>query len=492
MATPQSSLIIKRYDGFGGNFVDSQYLGAAYETGKPHMLENTLTRIFSSRSKYFTSKLVTSLTGGKAGGSEVMIDTEIFRWRLQGAEYKCARQVENLESSNTVPGLNNTAFRIKLDLDYYAAPDVLLGMDNEYPLQIVDGPIADGTGFIYTVKIQGDNPSVYVPASMLEVGAEFSKAWTTVASEYNDEGGTQQYTNSFLLESQVGAFAQKLTITDKAWRDQGRLAVDFLHTDMSGKTSKISRFLPYAEALMWDELYQSIEAQLVYGKKQTQPGPNGYWKKTGPGLREQLKDGWTQYYSGALSISMMKDYLMDIFFTRTDETERKVTAVTGTLGSEMFHDALVAIANGYLTVDTNWIEKIPSNVDTPYLAYGAQFTRYRGPEGVVIDLNKNSMYDDRRYCKRTHPQYPNRPIDSARMTFLDFGTTKGSNNIRMLKVKDSFSHGYIPGTHTPTGPIKGGMGTAFKAGYDLWAQGTAGIVIIDPTLMGELIMETSE
>lgn len=280
MATPQSSLIIKHYDGFGGNFVDSQYLGAAYETGKPHMLENTLTRIFSARSRYFSGKLVTSLTGGRAGGSQE-IDTEIFRWKLQGAEYKCARQVENLESTNATPGINNSVFKIKLDLDYYAAPDVLFGEDNEYPLQIVEGPIADGTGFIYTVRIQGDNPAVYVPASLLEVGKEFNKVWTTVASEANDEGGTQQYPNSFLLESQVGAFAQKLTITDKAWRDSGRLAVDFMYTDYNGKSQKVSKFLPMAEAKMWDELYQNIEAQLVYGKKQTQPGPKGYWKKTG-------------------------------------------------------------------------------------------------------------------------------------------------------------------------------------------------------------------
>lgn len=488
MATPQSSLIIKHYDGFGGNFVDSQYLGASYATGKPAMLENTLTRVFSSRSRYFQSKLVTSMTGGKAGGTQE-IDTEIFRWKMQGAEYKCARLVENLESSNATPGINHTAFKIKLDLDYFAAPDVLFGEDNEYPLQIVEGPIADGTGFIYTVRIQGDNPGVYVPATLLEVGKEFNKVWTTVASEANDEGGTQQYPNSFMLESQVGAFAQKLTITDKAWRDSGRLAVEFMYTNYDGKTQKVTKFLPMAEAKMWDELYQNIEAQLVFGKKQTQPGPKGYWKKTGPGIREQLKDGWTQYYSGALSISMMKEYLMDIFFTRTDETQRQVTAVTGTLGSELFHDALVAIANGYLTVDTNWIEKIPSNVDTPYLAYGAQFTRYRGPEGVVINLSKNAMYDDRFYCKRMHPQYPNRPIDSARMTFLDFGSTGGKNNIRMLKVKDSFSWGYIPGTHTPTGPIKGGVGGAFTAGYDMWCQGTAGVVIVDPTLMGELIMD---
>lgn len=66
-----------------------------------------------------------------------------------------------------------------------------------------------------------------------------------------------------MLESQVGAFAQKFTVTDKAWRDQGRLSVDFLYTDpRTGKEQKVTKFLQMAEAKMYDELYQSIEAQL--------------------------------------------------------------------------------------------------------------------------------------------------------------------------------------------------------------------------------------
>lgn len=99
---------------------------------------------------------------------------------------------------------------------------------------------------------------------------------------------------------------------------------------------------------------------------------------TTPGIREQLKDSWVQYYNGPMTVNGLKDYLMDIFFTRKDETERNVVGTVGTLGSIMFHDALAAIANGFLTVDTNFIQKIPSNVETPHLAIGAQYTRYRG------------------------------------------------------------------------------------------------------------------
>lgn len=122
MANPQSSLIIKHWDSFGGNFIDSDYLAAAYETGKPHYLPGALMKIYSSGSQFFKVKPFLNLVGmGTNGGTEV--ETEIVRWRLQGAEYKCARVIENVESSNTTPGINNTQFRVKLDLDYYAYPD---------------------------------------------------------------------------------------------------------------------------------------------------------------------------------------------------------------------------------------------------------------------------------------------------------------------------------------------------------------------------------
>jgi len=488
MATPQSSLIIKQYEGFGGNFLDSDYLAAAYESGKPHILEGALMKIYSSQSRFFNIKPFMNMTSNKSGGP-VEIPTEMFQWTLQGAEYKAARVVENVDSANTTPGLNNGTFRVKLDLDYFHYPDVLFSEDNDLPLQIVEAPIPDGTGTIYTLRIQTDNPAVYLDPKNLYQGREFCKVWTSTPSEYNQWYGTQQVPNIFKLESQLGFFAQSITVTDKAYRDQGRLGVEFLYTDYNGTTSKVNKFLAMYEAKMLDELYRSMEVQLVYGKKSTTAGPGGYWQKTGPGIREQLKDSWVQYYGGALSVTLLQDYLMSVFFGREAEANRSVTAMTGTMGSILFHNALAAVANGFLTVDSHYIRSVPSPIETPYLAYGAQFTRYTGPQGIVVDLVLNPMYDDIMYCRRFHPQYPDMPIDSARMTFLDFGSAEGKNNISMLKVKDSFLYGWTEGTMSPMGPITNGRFGSLKNGYDVACQGSAGAVIRDVTRCGELIMD---
>lgn len=484
MATPQSSLIIKKlapYD--GGSFVDSEYLGAAYETGKPHVFQNMLTRIYASRSRFFGLKPLSLMT---AGSNKVMeIDTEIYRWYLQGADAQTARSIENVETSST-PGLNGSTFRIKLDVGYYQYPDVLFGEDNDLPLAIVDGPIADGTGFIYTVRIQSDNPTLFFPPALLASGREFNKVWTTVPSEANQWYGTMSAPNTFQLESQVGFFAQGIEVTDKALREDGRLQISFLSED----GSKVNKFIPYYEAKMQDELFRSIEAQLMYGKKSTQNGPAKYWQKTGPGLREQLKDSWVDYYTGPLTASMLQDFLMNVYFAREDEDNRDTVAMTGTLGSILFHNALVAVSNGFLTVDSHWIQKADNPAsDVPGLAFGAQFVEYRGPAGIIVRLTRNPMYDSELYSKRYHPQYPTMPIDSARLTFLDFGTSGGSDNIQMLRVKDSFTYGVVQGMVGPNGPNKSGNVSSLKHSYSVGIAGSAGLWIKDITRCGELILD---
>jgi hypothetical protein len=99
------------------------------------------------------------------------------------------------------------------------------------------------------------------------------------------------------------------------------------------------------------------------------------------------------------------------------------------------------------------------------------------------------MYDSTIYCKRFHPQYPDMPIDSARMTFLDFGTSGGQNNIAQLKVKDSFTYGVVPGMVGPNGPNKSGNVASLKHAYEVGMSGSAGIWIKDITKCGELVFD---
>lgn len=483
MTALSSQFKIKHYDGFGGSFVDSDYLAAAYDTGKPHVFENIFTQVYTAMSR-FSDKPLMGMT--KSAGNVLTIDDEIYRYYMQGAEEKDLTILENLEAGNAAPGVGSTTFRIKIDEDWVGAPEVLMTENNEYSVRIVDGPIPDGIGFIYEVRLSDDDEARFVPPALLEAGRRLTKGWTEIQSEFNSEFGGQYYSSSFMLECQVGAFAQEFSITDKALRQEGRIGIKLM--DKNGK--QLERFLPMAEMKMFDELEMSKEVALMYGRRSTKPGKDGYWIKTGPGLRQYLKDGHVQTYSGALTETMLKDYLMDIFFARNGEENRKVTLMTGTMGSIAFHELLAAEAKSFFTMDTNYIQRIGSS--PRHLSYGAQFTHYQGPEGIEVDLIKNPQYDNTKYCKRMHPTDTNKPIDSWRMTILDFSAPKGTSfgsNINYLEVKDTYSHGYVPGTVGPNGPIQGGMTVKKVAGYERWVQGTAGILVVDTSRTGELILD---
>jgi len=482
----QPRYVIKKYDGFGGSFVDSDHLASTYDAGKPHVFEGIIGKIFSAQNR-FANKPLMGMTQGVGNVKEV--DNEVYRWRLEGAEEKSLRIIENVEAGNATPGINGETFKIKLDEGWCKEPDVLLGEDTEYPVEIIGEPEFDGTGWVYLVRGQWDDPRTFFPVALLETGKEFVKAWTTTAQEFNDKFGTMQFGANFMLESQLSTFGQELVVTDRAYREQGRLGVPL---KVNGQM--VEKFIPVAELKMREELYMSMEYQMMHGKRTLkQSNDTKYVKRTGPGLREQLKDGHLLYHNGNLTVDTLKDYLLDIFFARKNKEQRKITIMTGTMGAIMFHDMMVAESDNTFTTAMHFVKSVS---ETPnHLKYGAQFTRYQGPEGIEVDLVLNPLYDDVKYSRRTHPDYPDRPIDSWRMTILDFGPA-GENesgnpegNIQMLKLKNFGRYGYVPGSVGPNGPVKGGATMSAKAGCQYFIEDSAGIWVKDTSRTGEIIYE---
>lgn len=55
MAKTPEQFVVLKYAGQGGNFYDSNYLGN-YDTGKPHVFQDTLIKIYSSSSRFTSNK----------------------------------------------------------------------------------------------------------------------------------------------------------------------------------------------------------------------------------------------------------------------------------------------------------------------------------------------------------------------------------------------------------------------------------------------------
>ncbi len=486
-----SHIQTRKYDAIGGKFFDSDMLVQAYDMGKPHVFDKLMGQLFSS-TDMFNGKPLLAMTMAK--GKMVEIDNEIYRWKLVGAQEKALRSTAVLDGITTgsTPGINQTTFRIALDEGWYSYPDVIEPEHDDYKIEILEGPYQNGNQYEYTVKLQTDNFAKFLPPDLLDVGREFTKVWTSVVSEFNQDFGTMQFGSSFELECQVGAFADEFTVTDKAIREDNRMiGLPVPYRDTDGKVKYSEKFMPVAQAKLEDQLYRDMEYQMWKGEKTTSIDPtNGRMKKTGPGIRQQLRDGWTQYYNGALTESMLYDYLDAIFFSRVSQGQRKITAMTGSMGAIAFHNLLATSASSFLTVDTNYIQRVKGTDQARHLSFGAQFVHYQGLNGIEVDLIINPLYDSALFCKRMHPIYTSKPIDSWRMTFLDFGESDGEDNISMLTVKDTRRYGYLEGTINYKGqPIKGGAIAHKVAGVEYITEGTAGLWIKDVSRCGELIFD---
>jgi len=491
----------------GGKFTDSDMLASTYNVyGKPHEFKNTVAQIFASKSRFFEAKPLLGAT--EASGKFEEIDNEIYRWYLEGSENCAARSVEKLVADGSKPGLNGEVFEIKLNEKWYSRSEVITGEDERYPLEIVEFVGFEGGGYVYKVKLASD-ANVAIPEHLFETGMEFTKVYNINNSELSRERGGQTYSERFRLESQIGMFGQEIMVTDKVFREDSRmggrntvkhdgdfLSVPFHYMEKStGKKKSTNKYMMMAQAKMYDELAMSKEYAMWLGQKYTSLDPNGYVKTMGPGLRQQIQDGWIQRYSGALTEKMLQDYLMDIFFSRLSQGERKVRVMTGTGGAIMFHDLLASAASSFLTVDSNFVQKTSNGPTSNNLKYGAQFTKYIGVEGVEVELWYNPLNDSSKYSKRKHPQYKDRPLDSYRYTFLDFGTSMADgmavDNVRMLKLKGYGGYGWQEGLIDHMGNVKQGtaVADAHLAGCLFFADDSAGINVVDTSRCGELILD---
>jgi hypothetical protein len=487
-------------------FVDSDMLASAYQSyGKPHEMGNKLTQLFASKSNFWEAKPLLGTTEGS--GKVEMIDNEVYRWYLEGSETCAVIVAEKLVEDGSRPGLNGEPFEIKFTQKRFSVSEVITGEDENYPLIVVEGPIYEGGMYKYVVKPASDTNFEY-PEYLLEAGREFTKAYNINNLELTRERGGQAYNERFRLQSQIGAFGQELMVTDRAMREDLRsganvapndgklLSIPFKWKDKkTGAVKTANKFMMMAEAKMHEELAASKEYALWLGHKYTTLDKNGYIKRMGPGVRQQMLDGWIHRYSGALTERMLQEYLMDIFFSRLSQGDRKVRSMTGTGGSFMFHDLLASSAASFLTVDSNYISKVNTRGFTNELRYGAQFTKYIGLEGIEVELWYNPLYDSTKFSKRRHPQYKDRPLDSYRMTFLDFGSATVNNipsdNIKMLKLKNYSGYGYEESLINRAGLVKQGevVSNSNFAGVKFYVDDTAGVNIVDPTRGGELILD---
>lgn len=480
MARLQNKKIVQAMP-WHANMTEMNHLGAAL-LARPDVFEGKMTKLFTT--ERYSENPLTAMLSGKA---EKTVNASEWEWAMRGASTRPLVVIENVEpSSNTTLGKFKTPFKIKLDEDWYIPGDVIHpgAADKRYQVRVQSQPQRQGNGYIYEVRLMSDDPAFFLPLQYVKPGTQWSKLFSQY-EEAAEQSGSTQYSLPVMLHSRLGRYRKKYKVTGDAANEV--LAVKI--ADNNGKLHDM--WIKYAEVEYWEQWYRELERGYWYSRSTDSVlGATGRPIYSGPGVQELLEDSHQHTYSH-LTTKLIEEYLMDIFYSRVKPGKaRKIKGFTGEYGMIQFHRAVQALEGKrgfFQVVDNMFIEKTQSPYHENALSAGYQYTKYKMANGAELELVHNPLYDDREINTEIDP-VTGYPMESQRITFLDFSGDSGESNIQLINKAKSFKSGYVSGLQNPYGPNQSGMMSHSGDYYEMHVQKQCGVQITDVGKCGELIL----
>jgi hypothetical protein len=480
MSLLQSNLVTKQMP-WHANMTEMNHLGAAL-IAKPAVFESKMNQLFTAH-RYSDNPLTSNLVGL---GKEETIGSTQWEWELKGANTRPLVIVENLEAGNNTPGKGKQNIKIKLDENWYQPGDIIFpGTSNKkYQCRIQEEIRKSGTGTIYTIRQMTDDPNAFLPPSLLSPGQQWGKLYSQY-EEAAEQSGSTQYSLPIDFTNRMGRYRKKYKVTGDASDEV--LAVKLQDANGNWHDS----WVKYAEVEYWQQWYRELERGFWYSRSTDSVlGANGRPIFSGPGLQEMLEDSHIHRYSH-LTAKLIEEYLMDIFYSRIKPgTKRKIKGFTGEYGMLIFHRAIQAWAEktGFIQIVQDLtMSKTSSPYNSNALQAGYQFTKYIMANGAELELVHNPLYDDREINFEIDP-LTGFPVESQRITFLDFSGEGQNSNVRIINKKNGYKLGYVAGLSNPYGPNDGKLMSHSGNYYEMHVEKQVGLHVEDITRCGEMIL----
>jgi len=294
-------------------------------------------------------------------------------------------------------------------------------------------------------------------------------------------------------------FKNQMTTMRQSWGMTGDAATDIMVLDMGKEGGSKSNLWMYAsdyqKMMYWQ---RQTEVFRWYGKYNgtadgeiNLAGNNGRPVRIGAGVLDQIADSNKRNYT-TLTAKIMRDYLTDLQLASKEAENKKLIMFTGAGGIQQFQDAINAEHSNYSIVDTTFVSKNGQKMSFD----NQSWTTYKGIMGTELTVVHLPLYDDRTLHTKIHPT-TGLPLESYRMTFLDFSDYAGEPNISMVtKGKDGKNRAmemwYTAGSTDPMGGgsgVKKVMRSSSFDGFECHYLSQQGIKLTNPLSCGELKME---
>ena len=533
---------IARLEGMGGNTFQGHHMSKYFNMNDAHNFGLQVPRLWMSESIYYPKTLL-SLTA--YSGNVCMSAQPMYRWKVGTDVNRKVRIMEDVTILNTGGNIVNgrighsmKEFWLVLENDYCRKNGILQLESPDWLLVVASDPQPHGQYFKYKVRVQGSDVNRACPVALLQQAKYVTENGSSVETYGTPaKPGTQMDTN-FELMNIIGAYGRQFSIDERAIRQclqhkkygqslQDNIAAQdivdgqawhFTLKTKDPKTGQIqnvkaSGFISLLEMKIEQELERDIEFMCKFGKYEDSSQFNGSNsqvsqmtdRRVAPGVRELFKDGHYLVHSGNITLSQLEEWYLGIAHTRIDETDRKLTLITGSLGRILFDKMISIVHQGVfgsnIVLDANkFTREASSRPNGNEIAYGFQWTQYQGKNGVEINLAFDKMLDDPTYCERRYQPNGIYTVDSARMEVYDFGKSgvamtnlKGqASNVCMMVEDFVEEHRWVYDAYNPyTGAVRQSVGNNKDAQYharrsgsvNFWDTSRCGAVVFEPEML---------
>lgn len=472
------------------DLVDENMLSNALLT-EPHKVSTVLSYIFGR----YENTTVDFLTAGL--GKTIVTENRQYEWPVmiesdKAIVIKQAKWQGSVVASTDTPGINGTPIQIWLGEKWFGPGAILEFDDKEYQARVMGAPYQDGNDWVYTVVVADGNSSSYILPSLLTPGKQVSRGGSAY-EEYSEEADIVNYQTPFKLRNHLTTMRLSYDITGSAL---STVMVIAMRDPKTKKTSYL--WSDYQEWLALRQWYNTIDRQLVYSKFNANAdgttdlvGSNGRPVYIGSGLLQQIAPSNRQTYT-TLTADLLEDFLFNLSYNLLGINERKFVALTGEMGMKELDRVLRSKASALgLTViaGAQFITGSGQN-----LTLGGQFTTYKMLNGVELTLKHFPLYDNIVYNRKLHP-VSGKPLESYRMTFIDFSNRDGESNVmKVVRKGREMVMWHTGGSAAPGVGFSKSINTLrsnAKDGYQVHFLSEQGVMIKDPTACGELYIDST-
>ena len=444
----KSSNRILYHDRFDGNgFTNENSLANALLT-KPDQISAAITFLAGREEKRFP---LSFLTEGQKGG--VSYTKEINDVQYEWSTFKRLRKGSAISSSpygaNDKPGINRSEFTAIFEDNWLIEQYLVVSPNGTMARCQSREPVA-GNLWEYTFRLVGAEVTEYCDPDQLLPGVKWVMEGGAPVSESYSMGNRSNIVTPGKMKNQI-------SILRKSYHLGGNVAnktVEIKFNLKDGSSSSLwIDFERWQHQLNWrydceESLWHSKYNRDANGVIVDKDPVSGLPIPMGAGVMDQIKNNDTYSF---LSATKLKNTVLDVTYGASD-APMDIVLYTGVGGAEEFHNAMKDYAVTFNQIlGDKFTREMSTGGEYPgtthNLEFGAYYRRYVTPQGHVITVKLNHIFD---YGSRAQnaPKHPvtNLPLTSYELVFVDQSTYDGERNVVMVTQKGrSFIEGIEKG-----------------------------------------------